>query len=176
MIVMIGKVAVAMVLAVLAVPVLSGQTSAVGGAACGDGATQFSVKEDRARLPPGTPAGKALIYFVERDTGIFFPPITRVGVDGKWVGATHGASYISFAVDPGVHHFCAMTQSSDGSQASLAHVTAKAGEVYYFEVKAVSASRGSGVLWTDRSLTALDSDEGELLVRDSAYSTGREKN
>jgi hypothetical protein len=173
---MIRTVAVAMVLAVLAVPVLSGQTSGGAGAACGDGTTQFSVKQDQVSLPPGAPAGKALVYFVERDTGIFFPPITRVGVDGRWVGATHGASYISFAVDPGVHHFCAMTQSGDGSQASLAHVTAKTGEVYYFELKAVSASRGSGVLWTDRSLTALDSDEGALMVRDAAHSTAREKN
>lgn len=152
------------------------QTGGAGAvtAACGDATIQFSVKLDRRPQPGAVPAGQALVYFIEKDIGVFFPPTMRVSADGRWIGATHGAGYFFVAVEPGVHHLCAMAQS-DEPHIALAHFTARAGETYYFEVKAVSGTRGSGALWTDRSLMALDSDEGALLVQDDPYSTARVK-
>jgi len=36
---------------------------------------------------------------------------TRVGLDGKWVGATHEGSYISFPVEAGTRRMCSDVQS-----------------------------------------------------------------
>jgi len=91
--------------------------------------------------PPQTDAGKALVYFIENDSQFdsFPSPTTRMGVDGEWVGATHGNSYFYSSVDPGVHHLCASWQKAvlvlQGRQTAAAHFTAEAGNVYYFEVK-----------------------------------------
>ena len=32
------------------------------------------------------------------------------GIDGAWTGASHGNSYFSVSVDPGVRHVCVATQ------------------------------------------------------------------
>jgi len=78
-----------------------------------------------------------MVYFVEDDTEFESTPkpTTRIGVDGTWVGASHGNSYFSFAVAAGVHHLCASWQSLAviGAQDTSAapHFTAEAGQVYY---------------------------------------------
>ena len=56
-----------------------------------------------------------------------------VGVDGVWVGPTHGDSYLYFAVAPGEHHLCASWQSAvilgAGHQGAAAHFRAEDGGV-----------------------------------------------
>jgi hypothetical protein len=82
---------------------------------CGAKQAKFDVKTDKGQHPAVHPSeGKALVYFVEDDTefGSFPKPTTRAGLDGKWVGATHGNSYIYFSVDPGERHLCASWQAA----------------------------------------------------------------
>jgi hypothetical protein len=119
------------------------------------------------------------VYFVEDDDmfGSNPKPTTRVGVDGVWVGATHGDSFLSFSVDPGEHHLCARWQSFVAAEArqttGAVHFTAEAGQIYFFRVK--------NILVVDHipgqlELSPIDSDEGQLLRRQYGLSTSRRKN
>lgn len=165
----------------LASPVLARNTPADTPEAPGCGAidSSFEVKTERADLRTAQPdAGKALVFFVEDDSdfGSKPKPTTRAGVDGSWVGATHGNSYFSVSVDPGEHHLCASWQSSviigQGHKTAAAHFTAAAGGVYYFRVKNTwTLDLGTAGI----SLTPLDSDEGQLLLHTFALSTFHQK-
>jgi hypothetical protein len=137
--------------------------------------SSFVVKTERGDLPAAQPdVGKALVFFVEDDSdfGSKPKPTTRAGVDGSWMGATHGNSYFYISVDPGEHHLCASWQSSviigQGHKTAAAHFTAAAGGVYYFRVKN-TWTRDLGTAGI--SLMPLDSDEGQLLVHTFALST-----
>src|ERR1700689_2805650 len=71
---------------------------------CGAMDASFEVKTERAAPLVAQPdTGKALVYFVEDDSefGSKPKPTPRAGIDGRWVGAMHGDSYFSTAVDPG---------------------------------------------------------------------------
>src|SRR6202042_3574096 len=103
----------------LALPGLAQDQAAAARAAagCGPKQVQFDVTTDKKQHTEGRPeAGKALVYVFEderRDPNQVFGSVsTRVGVDGQWVGATHGKSYFFFSVDPGNHALCANWQSS----------------------------------------------------------------
>jgi hypothetical protein len=156
----------------------------VGAPGCGVDSGKFAVETDTGSASGQTPAqaepGKAMIYFIEDDSNFasFPKPTTRMGVDGKWVGATHGNSYMAFAVDPGEHHLCASWQFGvilgKGKMASAAHFTAEAGRVYYFQVKNTFI-RGDNSAITDMKLTPLDSDEGQLLAGKYAVSVSHPK-
>jgi len=108
-----------------------------------------------------------MMYFVEDDTEFESTPkpTTRIGVDGTWVGANHGNSYFSFAVDPGTHHLCASWQSlaviGAHDTSAAAHFTAEAGQVYYFRVKNKWLHEHAA---THVDLSPVDSDQGQLLA------------
>ncbi|MGA9352599.1 MAG: DUF2846 domain-containing protein [Terriglobales bacterium] len=149
---------------------------------CGDPNTKFAVKTTKSQhsghLNGAQPdSGKALVYFVEDDTGFESrpKPTTRIGVDGQRVGATHGNSYLFFSVDPGVHHLCASWQTAIalflGRQTAAAHFTAEAGRTYFFSAKNIWILNGP----TDMSLNPMDSDEGELLANKFSFSTSHPK-
>jgi len=73
---------------------------------CGASDVSFSVETDKNQHPFAKPdVGKALVYFVEDDSDFnaVGKPTVRAGLDGAWVGATHGSSYFYFPVDPGEH-------------------------------------------------------------------------
>lgn len=142
-------------------------------AACGNPQVLFSVRHDSTSRPIIAPPGMALVVVVERDFGILLPPTARVGADGQWKAALHGESWVSFAVTPGVHHLCTMTQPGDDVETALAHFTAIAGSVYFFEQRALACTRGG--VWTERTLRSLDPDEGAMLAMDLPYSTARLK-
>jgi hypothetical protein len=139
-------------------------SATMGFIGCGNASAKFDVDYARERKPAQPDAGKALVYFIEKDSGAFTTPTTMAGLDGKWIGATSGNSYFHFSVDPGVHHLCATTRFGGWGGAALtavAHFTADAGSVYYFEVNNIS--------WTEPTtsevnLLPLDSDEGQLLA------------
>ncbi len=143
--------------------------------ACGPDNSKFEVKTTKSRRPAMQPdAGKALVVFVEDDSQFAShpAPTTRAGLDGSWVGATHGDSYFTFSLDPGEHHLCASWQTSvilgQGHKTAAAHFTARAGEAYYFRVKNTFVRDvGRAVI----SLKPLDSDEGILLTSKYSLST-----
>jgi len=100
-------------LALVPFPAFS-QTNPVG-PGCGDPSASFSVETDHVSNSPVQPdAGKALVYVIEDDSNFasFPEPTTRAGIDGKWIGATYGNSYLYFPFDPGVHHLCTSLQNS----------------------------------------------------------------
>jgi hypothetical protein len=149
-----------------------------GAPGCGADGQKFSVSTGGAKPDAQPAAGKALVYFVEDDTEFASvpKPTTRVGVDGTWLGATHGNSYLFLTLDPGEHHLCSSWQTAvvlgNGHPSAAAHFTAAAGGVYYFEMR--------NRWWRDvghaeTSLRPLDSDEGQLLISKYDYSASKPK-
>jgi hypothetical protein len=148
----------------------SGSVSAVP-AGCGPGGVDFRVTttdtEPAAKAEPGT----ALVYLIADDHGtLLTTPTTLVGVDGLWVGATRGSSWLYFRSAPGEHHLCAMTEDTGKT---LAHFAAVAGGAYHFEAKDLACRGCAG--WTEVSLTPLDSDEGQYLVSTNPISASQRR-
>jgi hypothetical protein len=151
--------------------------------ASGDDNTTFEVKTEKDHPPPSLPAdGSAQIVFIEEfDHGPGFcvdcEVTTRVGVDGKWVGANHGNSYFAFSVAPGVHHLCAGWQSKLDrmrQKVGVASLNAEAGKVYYFAIKVREIQVPAG-MEQHLSLVALDDDEGKYRVKISALAAAKTK-
>ena len=144
-------------------------------ASCGADDGKFDVETHKKQHPAAKPeTEKALVYFIEDDSNYnsLFKPTIRAGVDGGWVGATHGSSYFYFSVAPGEHHLCASWQPVDaaekGRTRALAHFAAEAGHVYYFRVKNHWNGNCGAV---DINFEPLDSDEGQLLASTFSFST-----
>lgn len=151
--------------------------------ACGPRDTHFDVttntnNDPHSLLQPET--GKALVYVVEdQKFKVVKDVTTRVGVDGAWVGANRGNSYLSFSVEPGEHHLCADWISDflpHGRLVSLDSFTAEPGKVYYFRAR-TSASPTSGKAGDGASidLDLVNSDEGKLLVASASLSVSHSK-
>jgi hypothetical protein len=88
----------------------------------------------------------------------------RVGLDGKWVGATRGTSYLSFAVEPGEHHLCVDLHSEflePRRLVSLYGFTAQARKTYYFRARTMASVSSGG----KRDIAVLDLD----LVNDDQH-------
>jgi hypothetical protein len=138
---------------------------------CGPFGVNFRIKTTDTRPSVKVLPGTALVYFIADDHGnVLTTSTTLVGLDGQWVGATHGSSWFYFQVPPGEHHLCAMTE--DAGKA-LAHFTAVAGGMYYFEAKDLNWKGYAG--WTELSLTPPDSDEGQYLEDTEAFSASQKR-
>jgi len=142
---------------------------------CGADDAKFDVKTLKNQHPVAQPdAQKALVYFIEDNSNYnsILKPTIRVGLDGAWVGATHGSSYFYFSVAPGEHHLCASWQAADDSDQSrataLVHFSAEAGQAYYFRVKNHWNANNQGL---DMDFEPIDSDEGQLLSSTFSLST-----
>lgn len=115
-------------------------------AACGPDSVKFDVTHPEASQPPAAPqAGKALVYVIEQENSVCdsdsCPTTTKVGLDGSWIGANKGNSYVSFAVDPGEHHLCVKWQSRFSVAnriPALSSFTAETGKTYYFRARFIS--------------------------------------
>jgi len=140
---------------------------------CGLSEVQYDVTTSKDHPAPRPEGGKALVYVIE---DIERGPTMLVGVDGAWVGANKGKSYIFFPVDPGDHQVCTRWQSSVFKKTaerigSAAAVKAEAGKAYYFRIQVYERSEH------DRSvkLEPVEAPEGEFLVSSSKFSTSRPK-
>jgi hypothetical protein len=158
-------------------------------AGCGPAKTEFNVTTDKNQHPVTQPeAGKALVYVIEdvaNPSAMTYGEVTtRVGLDGNWVGANHGQSYVSFAAEPGDHRVCADWQSRlKGLQklSGAADMTVEAGKTYYYLSEVT-------IPWTGKvnehgndqegrvRLKAVADSEGLLLISKSASSTWKAKN
>ncbi|MFZ0963763.1 MAG: DUF2846 domain-containing protein [Terriglobia bacterium] len=147
---------------------------------CGPGQFNFEVQTNKGSHQLGqAEAGKALVYFLQDDSELVGESghTNRLGVDGRWVGATHGDSYFYFSLDPGEHHLCASWQKGAlpglANHVAEAHFKAEAGGVYFFKAK--------NFRFTDRratsgiSLGPVDGDEGKLMVSKYSFSTFQHK-
>jgi hypothetical protein len=167
------------VLLLLATAFSQTKSNSVNAPGCGAENIKFSVRTDKSQHPAAQPAkDKSVVYFLEDDSSFESRPlpITRLGVDGAWVGANHGNSYFYVSVDPGEHHLCASWQSWVGfgmrETGAAAHFTAEPGQTYYFRVRNTWL-REHGV--THVELTPVDSDEGQLLASRYAFSSPQQK-
>src|SRR5579864_2530641 len=106
--------------------------------ACGPFDAKFRIKTDESQPPePKVEAGKTLIYVVEEQRFKAIRDVTvRIGLDGTWMGATRGNSYLFFSAEPGEHHLC-VDWASDfyGRLVSLYGLTTEPGKVYYFRAR-----------------------------------------
>lgn len=151
-------------------------------AACGDDKTTFEVSRGPVGDTDAMPdVSKAMIYFIElynlQDKGRFNRPTIRHGLDGAWLGATQGFTYLSTSVDPGPHHLCSKWQSHLGrlsEQVSLNNFNAEAGKRYYFrlQINVEGASEGGAV---SIDLQQVSEDEGQFLVSEAARSVSKPK-
>jgi hypothetical protein len=129
---------------------------------CGTDNARFEVTKTQDQHPVTQPdEGKALVYFIEddREYAPLRKPTMLAGLDGRWVGATHGNSFFYFSVTPGEHHLCASWQGKSQTRA-VAHFTAEPGKIYYFTVK----NRGGPYQNNGLDFGPLDSDQGLLLA------------
>jgi hypothetical protein len=141
--------------------------------ACGPQATSMAVDLNRSQhkvVPPEE--GTALVYFIQdagapeftQDAGAsatWVYPITKIGIDGRWVGAIKKNSYFAVAVEPGEHHICAEVQSSFVRRdIELAHLTAEAGKTYYYRTRLLVTRDGLENL----GLSPADRDEARYLI------------
>jgi hypothetical protein len=164
---------------------LSGQIQA----GCGPDRAKFEVRRQAHSHPTAMPeSGKALVYVFgdsELDnTAIRIGGlITRVGVDGAWVGAYEHKSYTYFAVNPGEHRLCTSQQSSLKSRrdnnASAITFKAEKGKVYYFRTQptptSLARSAASEVPNGEVELAAVDPAQALLMVPKWAYSSSQPK-
>ncbi len=115
-------------------------------AACGDPGEKFRVYRDQDAAVTSIPMNKARVVIVEEGNasyvnlsfqagGHLHGTTLRVGLDGKWIGAIRNGSYISFLVEPGIHHLCVQQQSIQkvlANNVTLATLSAVAGESYIY--------------------------------------------
>jgi hypothetical protein len=145
-------------------------------AACGPSSVKFDAQQDASQHPTPEPdPGKAMVYVVQSlgEIECASCTLTRVALDGAWVGATQGTSYLFFPVDPGEHHLCVNWQSRfewKSKALALANFTAEPGHVYYFRVR-LSLSRLIYVF----DLDPINNDQGKLLVASSGLSVSHPK-
>jgi len=143
-------------------------------AACGPIGANFDTEISTVQPPAQPEPGNALV-FVAEDYPTMYPGIgaatIKIGLDGAWMGATHGSSYVFFQVRAGEHHLCIKWQSRLkrlSKLASFARLTAESGKTYYLRSRITSSS---ALMYLD--LDAIDPDEGQYLVASSSLVTSR---
>jgi hypothetical protein len=145
-------------------------------AACGPSEVQFDASAAAGQPPSQPEAGKALVYVIEdfrRAPAELANPTIRVGVDGQWMGAVRGDTYIVLSLDPGEHHLCTRWQSSFKRLSSLVsfhHLDAEVGKTYYYRARITYSLYGNGTANMNLDLDPVDSDEGRYLVVSSQMS------
>jgi hypothetical protein len=139
--------------------------------ACGVNNTKFKMKPDT--LSAGTitpPAGKALIYVIElMPGGNFLTTHVKVGADGNWLAQLSGQTFISVAVEPGVHHLCAQYEGSvaaSGLGSTVLHrLDAEAGQTYYLLYRGVITKDAGEVGF----FNLVDEDEGRYALQSAMH-------
>jgi hypothetical protein len=136
--------------------------------ACGPKDASFEVEQIKGQPPAAPEPGKALVYFIQKESGPYFT--TRVGLDGSWVGVIQHNSYIFVSVAPGEHHVCAATQDHKHPGPELIHFTAKAGDVYYYLVRGIAENTGFSMVFS-----GADHDEAQFLIASDTMSISKPK-
>ena len=152
-------------------------------AACGDPSAKFTVQPG-ALIQPTVSIGKdeARVYILD-DTVIPFKPgqhlsgaaTVLVGLNGQWIGATKGRSYIALPVQAGENHFCGRVQLSKFNwppgcflvgNTALLQLQVVAGKTYYVRVRAYHIDLEDGFLCVV-NVDTVNPDEGKLLLAES---------
>ncbi len=152
---------IALVVLLFAASAFGQDSSAVATAACGPKDASFIVNLDKSQHSLVQPEpGKARVYFIQEKGVDHFILLTKIGLDGAWVGADKNSSYFSVSVEPGEHHACASVQSHLGHPVGLVHFRAEAGKVYYFNARVIYDIDAAAYLF----LGAVDSDQAKYQI------------
>jgi Protein of unknown function (DUF2846) len=144
--------------------------------ACGPKGVDFDVKTVNGQTVPQLEEGKALVFVNEvfkKAPGELGNPTIRIGLDGKWLGATRANSYFAFSVDPGEHHLCTNWQSKFkrlSREAAFTSFNAEAGKTYYFRARITYQGFDKAATMV-LDLEAVNEDEGKYLVASSPASS-----
>lgn len=146
-------------------------SAARAAAGCGPNEIQFEAKTDKTQHPQApVDAARAVIYvFSER---VSFDQTYRIGMDGKWMGATRDESYFFFTVEPGEHRLCWDVQKGQdklSDQGAATTFTAEAGRVYCFKSTVFERNE----ITAKRKFERIDGAEGMFLVSSWPLSTSR---
>ena len=152
---------------------------------CGNEKAIIDVTTHKDHPAPALPeSAKARVVFIEVADKNALPVITRVGLDGAWVGANKGNSWFESTVLPGEHHVCVDWQLAHRylkDKAALEVFTAAAGKTHYFMVKVgwtqnvnpVQFTRYDGEMTLE--LSAVNEDEGKYMAQNSNFSVAKPK-
>ncbi len=151
-------------------------------AACGDPDVRFTTEWIKP-TPAVVQAGKALVYVIATSDPINATCLGRrcgamnkIGLDGAWLGAMQGNSFLTVSVSPGAHHLCANWESHAKMLSHLVALhgfLAEEGKTYYFGITSfISTELGGSDGFT---LSALNEDEGRMLVSAYPYSQSTKK-
>jgi hypothetical protein len=149
--------------------------------ACGPTTAHFDTQTLASRVVPQPVEGKSQIYVIEvfdKVVGEIARPTLRVGIDGNWMGADKGNSYVAFSVEPGEHHLCTNWQSHLKrlyKEAAFLGFTAEAGKIYFFRARITEHGGSTGASTFSLDLDQLNDDEGKYLVASSSSSVSRLK-
>jgi hypothetical protein len=143
--------------------------------ACGDEKVKVNVAAHEPSSVPAASATSAMLVFVQRlSESCIGCSVTRVGLDGTWIGANKGASFFSVTTAPGEHHVCAFWGAPGArteNKVELTELEALAGHVYYFEIEIGPRSTGEFAM----RLKPISADMGTFLVSRSKQSVATPK-
>jgi len=146
--------------------------------ACGPAGAAFTVEFDnRAPAPSDSEPGKALVFVVDAYQGALEPsamPTVRLALDGSWMGATRGKSYIFFAAEPGRHRLCATGQGDTKdleNQRALQEFNAEAGKTYFFRLQTTNRAKGEAQM----ELQPMDAKDAKYLIADADHAIAHRK-
>ena len=158
------------------------RTTAAAQQACGPAEVKFDTKDGLQEHPVLTQASqdKALVYLIQQDGTLAESCIgtcrtlVKVGLDGRWVGATWGNSFLSASVPSGDHHFCVAWESREKKLqqvVALHALHAEAGKSYFFGIRLASVGGSGGTYALE--LFPLDADEARMRLEGYPLSTVR---
>jgi hypothetical protein len=155
---------IALLAMLLAVSAYSQEKNALISQACGPMNVNFDVNLNYSLQTPTRPESeKSIVYFIQ-DSGLpnhaLFGQVSRIGLDGAWVGANKNNSYFSLSVAPGEHHLCMHMQGiGHGNQIELLHLYAEPGKVYYFRTRHILSGNANFI-----EIAPVDSDQARYLI------------
>ncbi|MHB1936610.1 MAG: hypothetical protein ACYCOR_08500 [Acidobacteriaceae bacterium] len=158
-------------------PLLSPFQAPAALAACGPKKTRFAVKlVHHPFTASAPPPAMARVYLITETQAIplVHTPITKIGMDGHWIGANKVASYLTLNVSPGSHVFCAtiaghgLFRVREPASVALANLDARAGHTYYLW----NYSMGAGDAFT---LTPINPDQAAMYLQTMSESFSRAK-
>ena len=159
----------------ISIPAAAQSADAIYQQACGPKDAEFIVEQVKMQLPMTPEPGKALVYFIQKEYAKRFT--TRIGLDGAWVGVIKGNSYLALPLAPGEHRACVNLQHPGIPKENdeFLHITTEAGKVYYYLVRSINTSTGSGAGADILELSPADRDEALYLIASDLQSVAKPK-
>ncbi len=144
--------------------------------ACGDEKIKVdvAVQKPPSALPAANTTSATLVFVQRLGESCIGCSVTRVGLDGTWIGANKGASFFSVTTAPGEHHVCAFWDAPGArieNKIELTELEALAGQIYYFEIEIGPRSTREFAM----RLKPISADMGTFLVSRSKQSVATPK-